>query len=90
MIDWVSLFFNALWIVGCSILLAQFSYRQWAKQQSLEGNPFNHFLISTLAYVLIGIGLVVVNEPIWQRLLWVLVTVLLIGSDYLSLKSYRS
>lgn len=39
---------------------------------------------------MIGVGVVVVNEQLWQRLLWVVVIGLLIGTEYMSYKSTHS
>ncbi len=80
--------FNSLWILGCSILLAQFSITQWAKQQQVtQQSSKNRLMISVFAYALIGIGVIVVNEAIWQKGMWGIVTLLLIGGEYLNYKS---
>ncbi len=80
--------FNSLWILGCSVLLAQFSVTRWAKQQQVTfQSPKSRFIVSTIAYVFIGIGVIVVNQALWQKGLWGIVTALLIGSEYLNYKS---
>ncbi len=91
MIDWLNLFFNALWIVGVSLLLAKFSYQRWARQQpetaqqQLElGSPLQLCLFNSFVYLIIGIGLVGVNDGIWIRLGWIIVVVLSLVSEYLT------
>ncbi len=84
------IFFNALWIVGCAILLAQFSIRRWEKEaQVTETSPRNRFIVTNIAYLLILVGVVAVNDAWWQRLLWLLTIGLLIGSNYLEFKSVK-
>lgn len=89
-IDWLSLAANSLWIIGCSILLAQFSIRRWAKQANVEvDTPTSQFIIKVISYTLILVGVVIVNELIWQKLLWAVVIGLQVLSEYLNYKSVR-
>ncbi len=67
-----------------SLLLARFSYLRWARQQQLTiGTPFKLYLFNSLVYLLIGIGLVGVNEGM-IRLGWIVAVVLSIVSEYLT------
>ena len=90
MIDWIALAFNALWILGCAILLAQFSVSRWLKQQQLaQQSALTRLIVSSSAYLLIGIGVIVVNPLLWQKAVWLIVVILLIGSEYLNFKSVQ-
>ena len=77
MIDWYNLFFNALWILGCAIALAVLSYASW--EASNRGEKFRvwmgqpHLQIPlNFAGLLFSLGLAGTSEPLWQRILWVL------------------
>lgn len=85
MIDWTNLFLQALWVVGVSLLLANFSFQRWARQAQVEtGSKRQQLIFKTIAFSLTGIGLIGVNSGIWLRLGWLLVTVLAIASEYLT------
>ena len=91
MIDWRFVFFNALWIVGCSVLLAHFSYSRWAKRtvtaDEWRTGAQTRFIIQSIAYVITGAGLALVNEGIWIRLAWIALTIAMIVTNYFELKS---
>lgn len=71
MIDWVSLVFNACWIVGLALLLAQFSYRRWQKSAGYPvTNDLQRALVTAIGYGLIGLGLIGTADAWWERVLW--------------------
>jgi len=85
MIDWVSVFFNACWIVGLAILLAGFSYSRWEKATGNENDhPGSGVIYKIVAYILIGIGLVGTASVWWEQLVWVALIGMLIFLTYKS------
>ena len=75
MIDWFNLLFHTLWILGLAVILAAFSYHDWlaAKQgvklrQALDRRSFQGPLL--LGLILVGLGLTLLAEVWWERLLW--------------------
>ena len=92
MIDWLSVAFSSMWILGFSILLAQFSYKRWEKSLEKEGfsaPPRSEKvtdIVTILAYGLIGVGLAGNSNTLWERILWIALTAYFIGSLYRSSK----
>jgi hypothetical protein len=77
MIDWWSVAFNALWIIGASILLASFSYHNWLARQTGQTLRDAFRMISrTAAYpggmTLICVGWMLAQaDGLWERALWI-------------------
>ena len=75
MIDWFSLFTNALWILGLAVALAVFSYGVWQKGE--EKVPFATFFGRTEpkffllgAGILFSVGLAFNVDVTWQKAAW--------------------
>jgi hypothetical protein len=75
MINWQSLFFNSLWILGLSLLLAAFSYNAWLAAENdrklrmqLSRPGFIRWVWT--AVLLISIGLLGVSQQLWEIILW--------------------
>lgn len=70
MINWMSVLFNACWIIGLAILLASFSYSRWKKSvaNTAVTPPNSGFLHLVVAYSLIGIGLVGTATSQWMAI----------------------
>lgn len=75
MIDWGNLFANGLWILGCALTLAAFSYASW--QASLADESLRARLGSIgiqRAFYLAGlsfcVGLSLLSDSIWEFVLW--------------------
>lgn len=75
MIDWPSVVFNALWIVGCAIILAAFSYTNWlahlrgVRTRHLVGaSSFQLPLFTGLG--LISLGLFFLSRGWLEYVLW--------------------
>ncbi|MEA4907701.1 MAG: hypothetical protein GYA17_08550 [Chloroflexi bacterium] len=81
MIDWLSLFFNALWIVGLALLLAAGSYAVYDRhspgpdeQPAQPGTPVNHAVYRGMLMaggILFCLGMASLSDVLWQRLAWV-------------------
>ncbi|MGQ9555898.1 MAG: hypothetical protein ACUVWR_17495 [Anaerolineae bacterium] len=77
MIDWLSLAFSALWILGLALVLATLSFANYqARQagirlrQALSTPSFS--LPISLGLLLFCLGMSYGTQPLWQRLLWLL------------------
>lgn len=75
MIDWGGLAANALWILGCALALATFSYASW--QASLHGSKLSALLKRppmqagfNLAGSLFSAGQALTSTPLWAIILW--------------------
>ncbi|MCO5186470.1 MAG: hypothetical protein M9928_10550 [Anaerolineae bacterium] len=70
MINWMSVLFNACWIVGLAILLASFSYTRWKRTiaDTAVSPPSSGFLHLVVAYSLIGIGLIGTASSLWMAI----------------------
>jgi hypothetical protein len=75
MIDWGSLAANSLWVVGCALGLAAFSYTSW--QASRSGRKLSAQLKrpqSKVSFSLAGIffcaGLSLTADAGWMQILW--------------------
>jgi len=74
-IDWVSVLFNSFWIVGLSILLADFSYHHWLAgvegrrlKEQLETLSFQRFF--WISFVFVSIGLAGTSARTWETAVW--------------------
>jgi hypothetical protein len=77
MIDWGNLAVNALWILGCSLALAAFSYASW--QGSVRGEKISVSLRSPgirlslhLGGVLFCLGLAFGAGTLLEKIIWAL------------------
>jgi hypothetical protein len=75
--DWVNLFANALWILGCAVALATLSYAGW--HASTSGTKFSIIfnnpriqIVLHLSGVLFCFGWAALSSPIIIKILWVI------------------
>ncbi|RLC66926.1 MAG: hypothetical protein DRI48_03575 [Chloroflexi bacterium] len=75
MIDWTSLAFNSLWILGAAVILAALSYSSYEAQRRgerlrtrLAAPDFQVWL--SVGLVLISLSLALIGPRWWERLLW--------------------
>jgi hypothetical protein len=81
MISWQHIARNALWILGAAILLADFSYMSWLAHE--EKRPLRQLLATPrlkrglwLGLAMIGAGLALTSDAVWELVIWVLLTLL--------------
>ena len=75
MIDWYSLGFSALWIIGLGLIIAAMSFgNYWASQQKQR---FKTALGKPAFRIIIGLGLIFFClgwaggvSTVWERILW--------------------
>ena len=81
MIDWLEVFSNAIWIVGCALALAVISYANWAagvrgeKMRVALGRPRVKATLG-LAGTLFCLGLAATSRTILEIVIWLALTVL--------------
>ncbi len=75
MVDWTSLAFNGLWVLGAAVILAAFSLSCYDAQRRTErlrtrlAEPgFQLWLLVGL--VLISLGIALIGPRWWERVLW--------------------
>lgn len=75
LIDWVSVGFSALWILGLGLVTAAFSFAYYLASQQKQ--RFRQALEMPACRIIIGLGLVFFClgwaggvSPVWERLLW--------------------
>jgi hypothetical protein len=80
MIDWFNLVVNTCWILGCAGALSAISYASW--EASTRGEKFrtcvrqSHIQIAlNFGGFLFCVGLAGASDVIWQRILWVVLSV---------------
>jgi len=79
MIDWLSVFYNVLWILGLAVILAAFSYNDWlAAQNNVKlrrqfGSPAFQLPLS-LGLALLSLGLTLLADVWWEQLVWLVFT----------------
>lgn len=73
MINWFSVVANGFWLVGLALMLATLSYYYWkagqlgrSLGQVLNTPPFQRLALISL--LLVGVGLVLTGNGIWQIL----------------------
>jgi hypothetical protein len=83
MIDWPNVFYNALWILGLSIILTAFSYADW--QARLNGQKLRQRLNApsfqlplSLGLLLISLSLLFLARIWWERVIWAIFAALFI------------
>jgi multisubunit Na+/H+ antiporter MnhB subunit len=75
MVEWTSLAFNGLWVVGAAIILATFSFSYYEAQRRGE-RPRAHLAAPGVqvwlftGVVLISLGAVLLVPRWWERVLW--------------------
>jgi hypothetical protein len=81
MIDWLSVLFNALWVMGGALILAAFSHTHWlagvrrVSLRRLLNTP--HFQLPfTVGLTLISLGLLFLASTWLERGLWAIFTLL--------------
>ena len=80
MIDWIGVGSNALWILGCAVALATFSYASW--EASVYNEKFTARLRRTpilaclnLAGLLFSLGLAATSDAAIEKILWLVMAV---------------
>ena len=75
MIDWYALFWNSLWVVGASVLLAALSYHHWLAHE--QGVRFRTQLETAdgqrplwAGFLLIAVGLAGTSPVWWETAVW--------------------
>jgi succinate dehydrogenase hydrophobic anchor subunit len=78
-IDWFNLAANSLWILGCALALASFSYASW--RASLTRVKLGDYLESSgvrqalyLAGLLFCVGLAILTVSLLGRILWAILS----------------
>lgn len=81
MIDWPHIVYNGLWIVGCAVILADFSYANWLAhvygvrtRQLLGRRGFQ--LVFFVGLSLIALGLFFLGHGWLEHALWALLAFL--------------
>lgn len=95
MIDWGSLAANSLWVLGCALGLAVFSYASW--QASRSGSKLNNQLRRTqaqigfcLAGVLFSAGLALTGSNRLVQIVWAVMGVYFLNRLGRNLQTARS
>jgi hypothetical protein len=75
LIDWGNVFGNALWILGCAVALATFSYQSW--RASMHREKFTVMLkqpgaqiAMNLAGLLFCLGLAATSDSLVKYIIW--------------------
>lgn len=79
MIDWYHLLTNAIWILGCAVVLATISYTSW--EASVHHSSFKEFvrqykiqLSLSVGGAFFAIGLAGTTQILWQQILWAIIS----------------
>lgn len=74
-IDWISLLFHIIWILGAAVILAAFSYHHWQANQQQQ--PLRQHLRQpafirpfALGATLISLGLAGTSPTTWEAIIW--------------------
>lgn len=75
MIDWFNLGANALWVIGCAVVLATLSYANWEaglfRQKFAERlKQHSTLLVLNLGGLLICLGAALTRQEWWWIVLW--------------------
>lgn len=91
MIDWFNLAANSLWILGCALALASFSYASW--RASLTGGRLRDSIESPgvrqalyLAGLLFCSGLALLTGSLLERILWTVLSLAFIVGFILAVR----
>lgn len=81
MIDWLNVFYNALWIFALALALAAISHASWQASENKtrlrkELAGYGVQLSLSAAGILFSAGLALTSEPAWQRILWAVLALL--------------
>lgn len=94
MIDWPNTFYNALWILGLSIILAAFSYADWRARlggeklrQRLNASSFQ--LPLSLGLLLVSLSLLLLAHTWWERLIWAIFVLLFVWQGWQSRQAMK-
>ena len=96
MIDWFSLFANALWIVGLAVLLAATSWNFYVASLNRTGlraqfSSPAFALTASIGMVLVLLGLALnKNGSLWQTIIWGLLALGFLYVAWLSFKTWRN
>lgn len=94
MIDWANLAANGLWILGCAVILATFSYASWDASTSGEklgariGRPAYQVAFS-LGTLLFTTGLAAAAGELFARIVWGVLGLLSLFSLILAARQAR-
>jgi len=84
MVDWASLAFNGLWVLGAAVILAAFGFSCYEAERQAE--PLRTRLSAqgfqlplAMGMFLISLGAALLASPWWERLLWGLLCLASIG-----------
>lgn len=95
MIDWISLSFNAVWLIGLALLLATAGMLDWlaARRSSALRQALDDSLPAKLGLVvgvaLIGLGVGALSDQWWQSALWGILFILAIRDGWVSWRDSR-
>lgn len=94
MTNWYLVIINALWILGCAVILTVFSYAGWLaslrrvrRRDVLDGTGFQTFLCAGM--ILICLGILFTSRSWWEYVLWGLVAALSARQGYLAWQGER-
>lgn len=78
-INWVSLLFHVVWIIGLAVILATFSYHHWQANQ--QNRPLREQLRLPgfvrpvwMGVILVTIGLAGTSQTVWEAIVWVILS----------------
>jgi hypothetical protein len=80
MINWASVAANSLWILGCSVTLAAFSFASWAASENKQKlrralrSP-GVWLALHIGLVLICAGLAATSQHGYEILIWIVLAI---------------
>lgn len=81
MINWTNLAANALWILGCAVILATLSYASWEASTFHEkigarlGRP-SYQVAVYLGLLLFTVGLAANADGLFARIVWIILALL--------------
>lgn len=82
--NWWTLVTNLLWILGCALVLATFSYASWEawihheKLRSVLARPKAQNALDA-GVILFSLGLAGSSEKIWEAGFWLLMAIIFLG-----------
>ena len=95
MIDWASLAFNGLWVMGVAVILAALSHSSYEAQRQgerlrtqLAAPGFQAWLSVGLA--LISLGLALIGPRWWERVLWGLFCVTSVWQLWIAWREWKA
>ncbi len=95
MIDWVGVFFNALWVLGAAVILAALSFFYYDAQRRgerlrvrLAAPDFQAWLSVGLA--LISLSLALIGPRWWERVLWALLCGMSVWQVWIAWRQWKT